>query len=143
LPEPDPPGRLVLERVLTQGEDEYVRRVTDDGRVWTRSTVSARLKKGGEWQFGAGDNTWRELATLPPDALSALEDAIRHSGILDTAAEHRPDSAVIGGSQERWTVALDGRRNTTVLHGVPEVHVRAVSEVADALHEALAAADRG
>jgi hypothetical protein len=63
--------------------------------------------------------------------------------VLDTAPEHGPDSTVIGGSQERWSVELDGRRNTTVLRGVPEVHVDAITEVADALHEAMAAADRG
>ena len=132
----------MLERVLTQGDEEYARRVTDDGRVWARSTVAARLT-GGDWQFGPGDNAWRELATLPPQALAELEDAIRRSGVLDTAAEHRPSSAVIGGSHERWTVDLDGRRTTTTLHGVPEVHVPAISEVAEALHQALATADRG
>ena len=138
----DPPGGLVLERRLRQGEEEYARRVTDDGRVWARSTVDARLEEG-EWSFGSGDNAWHELATLPPAAFAALEDAIRDSGLLDTAAEHVPDSTVIGGSEERWTVALDGRHATTLLRGVPEVHVAAVTAVAEALHAALAAADRG
>jgi hypothetical protein len=142
LPEPDPPGGLLLERVLTQGDERYTRRVTGDGRVWVRSTVAARLE-GGEWQFGAGDDAWRQLATLPADALAALKDAIRRSGVLVTAPEHGPDSAVMGGSQERWTVELDGQRTTTVLRGVPEVHVAAVTEVAEALHEAMAAADQG
>jgi hypothetical protein len=142
LPEPDPPGRLLLERVLTQGDEHHTRRVTDDGRVWVQSTVAARLV-GGEWQFGPGDDSWRELMTLPAGALAALKDAIRRSGVLDTAPEHGPDSTVIGGSQERWSVELDGRRTTTVLRGVPEVHVAAVTEVAEALHEAMAAADRG
>jgi hypothetical protein len=141
LPEPEPPGRLLLERVLTQGEEQYARRVTDDGRVWARSTRAARLEDG-EWRFGPGDNRWRELATLPPEALNALQTAIRRSGILDTAPEHGPDRAVIGGSSERWTVDLDGRRTTTLLRGLPEVHVPAVDAVADALHEALAAADQ-
>ena len=49
---------------------------------------------------------------------------------------------MIGGSAERWTVDLDGRRHTTVLRGLPEVRVAAVTAVADALHAALAAADR-
>ena len=126
---------------MTQGDEHYTRRVTDEGRVWARSTVAARLD-GGEWQFGPGDDSWRELATLPADALAALKDAIRRSGVLDTAPEHGPDSTVIGGSQERWTVELDGRRTTTVLRGLPEVHVAAVTEVAEALHEAMAAADQ-
>lgn len=124
-----------------QGDEEYARRVTDDGRVWVRSTVDARLEDG-EWSFGAGTNEWHELAALPPDAFSALRDAIRASGLLDTAPEHLPPQTVIGGSSERWTVDLDGRRNTTVLRGLPEVRVAAVTAVADALHSALAAADR-
>ena len=143
MPEPDPPGRLLLERVLTQGDERYTRRVTDDGGVWARSTVSARLDEDGEWRFGTGDDAWRELTRLPAGALAALKDAIRRSGLLDTAPEHGPDSTVIGGSQERWSVELDGRRTTTLLRGVPEVHVAAVTEVAEALHEAMAAADRG
>ena len=132
----------MLERVLRQGDDEYARRVTDDGRVWVRSTVSARLE-GGEWEFGAGDDAWRELAALPPAALAALEDAVRRSGVLDLAAEHGPDSTVIGGSQERWTFEVDGRRSTTLLRGVPEVQVAAIERVAEALHAALADADQG
>ena len=132
----------MLERVLRQGDDEYARRVADDGRVWVRSTVSARLDDG-EWEFGAGDDAWRELATLPPAALAALEDAIRRSGVLDLAPEHGPSRTVIGGSQERWTFELDGRRATTLLRGVPEVEVPAIDEVAEALHTALADADQG
>jgi hypothetical protein len=131
----------VLERVLRQGDDEYARFVADDGRVWVRSTVGARLE-GGEWEFGPGDDAWRELATLPASVLAALEDAIRRSGVLDLAGEHGPGSTVIGGSQERWTFELDGRRSTTLLRGVPEVDVPAINEVAEALHAALAEADR-
>src|SRR3954452_23996328 len=56
---------VLLERVLTQGEQEYARRVTSDGRVWARSTVSATLDDG-EWTFTDGDNQWRELAALSP-----------------------------------------------------------------------------
>lgn len=130
----------MLERCLRQGEDEYASRVTDDGRVWARSTVEARLEEG-DWQFGPGDNAWREQATLPPTAFAALQEAIRGSGVLDTAPEHGPDSTVIGGSEERWTFELDGRRATTLLRGLPEVHVPAVTTVAEALHAALAAAD--
>ncbi|MGZ8634432.1 MAG: hypothetical protein ACXWZZ_11350, partial [Solirubrobacteraceae bacterium] len=140
MPDGDPPGRLVLEQRLRQGEEEHARRVTDDGRVWTRSTVDARLEQGA-WSFGTGDGAWRELAILPPAAFAALEDAIRDSGLLDTAPEHGPDSTVIGGSEEHWTVALDGRQATTLLRGVPEVHVASVTAVAEALHAALAAAD--
>ena len=132
----------MLEPVLHQGDDEYARRVTDDGRVWVRSTVSAQLE-GGEWAFGTGDDAWRELATLPPAALAALEDAIRRSGVLDLGPEHGPNSTVIGGSQERWTFELDDRRSTTLLRGVPEVQVAAIEQVSEALHAALADADQG
>jgi hypothetical protein len=132
---------VLLERVLTSGEQESARRVTSDGRVWVRCTVSASLDDG-VWTFGDGDNQWRELALLPPDALRALKDAVRVSGILDAASEYGPSSTVLGASSERWTVDLDGRHNITILRGLPEVHVPAVTQVADALHEALAAADR-
>jgi hypothetical protein len=142
VPDDDPPGRLVLERVLTQGEEEYARRVTDDGRVWARSTRSARLDDDGEWHFGPGDNAWRELATLPADAFNTLQASIRDSGILDAAPDYGPPTTFPDGSQERWTADLDGRRITTLLRGVPEVEVPAVTAVADALHEALAAADQ-
>jgi hypothetical protein len=143
VPEGDPPGRLVLERVLMQGEQQYARRVTDDGRVWVRSTRSARLDDAGEWHFGPGENTWSELATLPPDAFASLQDAIRGSGILDTGPLHGPPTTFDSASEERWTVDLDGHRNTTLLRGLPDVHVAAVSAVSDALHLALAAADQG
>jgi hypothetical protein len=132
---------VLLERVLMAGEQEYARRVTSDGRVWVRSTVSASLDDG-VWTFSDGDDQWRELAVLPPEAFRSLQDAVRVSGILDADAEYGPASTVIGGSSERWTVDLDGRHNITVLRGLPEVDVPAVTQVADALHEALAAADR-
>jgi hypothetical protein len=140
MPEGDPPGRLVLERVLTQGEEEYARRVTDDGRVWVRSTRSARLDDDGEWHFGPGENAWSVLADLPPAAFTQLETAIRGSGILDAAPEYGPPNAFPDASQERWTVDLDGQRVSTLVRGVD---VPAVIAVADALHEALAAADHG
>jgi hypothetical protein len=129
---------VLLERVLTQGEQEYARRVTGDGRVWVRSTVSATLDDG-QWTFGDDDNQWRELAALSPDALAALTTAIETSGFLDTAPDYGPSSTVIGGSTERWTVHLHGFTHTTVLRGLPETSVPAVTAVSDALHEALAA----
>jgi hypothetical protein len=88
LPEPDPPGGLLLERVLTQGDERYTRRVTGDGHVWARSTVDARLE-GGEWQFGPGDDTWHELARLPPGALATLQDVIRRG-----CSTRRPSTAL-------------------------------------------------
>ena len=142
MPEGEPPGRLLLERRLVRGDDEHVRRITDDGRVWTRSTVRARLADG-EWTFAPGDGAWEEGPALPPEALAALREAIRASGLLDTAAEHLPDRAVIGGSDEIWTADLDGRRTRTALRGVPETHVPAAATVAAALEDALAAADGG
>jgi hypothetical protein len=130
---------VLLERVLTQGEQEYARRVTSDGRVWARSTVSATLDDG-EWTFADGDNQWRELAALSPAGLKDLLKVIETSGFLDTAPDYGPPSTVIGGSDERWTVHLHGRTHTTVLRGLPETTVPAVTAVSDALHEALAAA---
>jgi hypothetical protein len=132
---------VLLERVLTASDGEYARRVDTDGRVWVRSTVSASLD-GGEWTFGAGKDAWEELAVLPPAALDALVLAIETSGFLDTESDYGPPSTVIGGASERWTAHLHGRTHVTVLRGLPETTVPAVTAVADALHEALAAADQ-
>jgi hypothetical protein len=140
LPDGDPEP-LLLERRIETGEDAYVTRVTGDGGIWTSSTVDARVE-GGEWSFGSRDPAWERGPTLPPDALAALRAAIADSGFFATAAEHRPDVAVIHGSLEIWTAALDGRRHTSTLHGRGTASAPELTALAGALDAALAAAGR-
>jgi hypothetical protein len=135
---PDP-GPLLLEQRIASGDDEFVRRVTADGEVWARSHLVRRDADG--WPAEAGDPEWEREATLPAPALARLREAIERSGFFSLAAEQHPDVNVIRGSTHVWTAELDGRRHATTLHGVPGVQVPAVTELADALEDALAAAE--
>jgi hypothetical protein len=133
------PGPLLLEQRIESGRDEFVRRVTADGDVWTRSHLERPDAEG--WPAEAGQPEWEREARLPPDALAALRAAIERSGFFELAPEQRPDVNVLGGSVHVWTAELGGRRHATTLYGVPGVQVAAVTELADALEDALAAAD--
>jgi hypothetical protein len=135
---PDP-GPLLLEQRIESGRDEFVRRVTAEGEVWSRSHLERPDAEG--WPTEAGEPEWELEATLPPDALTELRDAIARSGFFSLAAEQHPDVNVMRGSTHVWTAELDGRRHATTLYGVPGVQVPAVTELADALEDALAAAD--
>jgi hypothetical protein len=134
---PDP-GPLLLEQRIESGDDEFVRRVTAGGEVWTRSHLMRRDADG--WPAEAGDPEWEREATLPAPALARLREAIERSGFFSLPAEQHPDVTVIRGSTHVWTAELDGRRHATTLYGVPGVQVPAVTALADALEDALAAA---
>jgi hypothetical protein len=133
---PDP-GPLLLEQRIESGRDEFVRRVTAGGEVWSRARLVRADDEG--WPQESGD--WEHEATLPADALAELRAAIERSGFFSLAERQDPDVNVLGGSVHIWTAELGGRRHVTTLHGVPGVQVPAVAEVADALEDALAAAD--
>jgi hypothetical protein len=135
---PDP-GPLLLEQRIESGDDEFVRRVTADGEVWSRSHLVRPDADG--WPAEAGDPDWELDAKLPPDALASLREAIERSGFFSLAPEQHPDVTVLRGSTQVWTAELDGRRHATTLYGVPGVQVPAVTELADALEDALAAAE--
>jgi hypothetical protein len=135
---PDP-GPLLLEQRIESGRDEFVRRVTADGEVWSRARLVRADEEG--WPQETGDEDWELEATLPPAALAELRAAIERSGFFSLAAEQQPEVNVLGGSTHVWTAELDGRRHATTLHGVPGVQVPAVTELADALEDALAAAE--
>jgi hypothetical protein len=132
-------GSLLLEQRIESGDDEFVRRVTADGEVWSRSHLMRPDEEG--WPAEAGDPEWEHEATLPPPALARLREAIERSGFFSLAAEHHPDVTVIRGSTHVWTAELDGHRHATTLYGVPGVQVPAVTALADALEDALAAAE--
>jgi hypothetical protein len=137
-----PPEPLLVERRVQTGEDAYADRVTADGGVWSGGTVSATLEEG-EWRFGREDPAWRREATLAPEALAALREAIAGSGVMQVEPEHRPDVTVIHASQEIWTVELDGERRTVVLHARGVTKVPALQALNEALERALASTDRG
>jgi hypothetical protein len=138
MPENDPPAPLLLEQRIETGPDEFVRRVCTDGAVWSRSHLRARDADG--WPAEGGRPEWELEARLPPDALAQLRAAIERSGFFELPGDQRPDVNVIGGSVHVWTAELDGRRHVTTLHGVPGVESAPVTQVADALEDALAAA---
>jgi hypothetical protein len=135
---PDP-GPLLLEQRIESGDDEFVRRVTADGQVWARSHLMRPDADG--WPAETGTPEWERETTLPAPALARLREAIERSGFSSLAAEQHPDVNVIRGSTHVWTAELDGRRHATTLYGVPGVQVPAVTALADALEDALAAAD--
>lgn len=137
---PDAPEPLLLERRVESGGDAYVDRVTADGGVWTGGNVGAELRDG-EWTFQHGERDWQLEGTLRPPALAALRAAIADSGFFDTAAEHRPDTAVIHTAREVWTAELDGRRHSSTLHARGTTHVPALDALGAALEAALADGD--
>lgn len=139
---PEDPEPLLLERRVETGEDAYVDRVTDDGALWTRSTVDAQVD-GGEWSFERQEPAWERGETLSAEARDRLRAAIADSGFFDTAAEYRPGVPVIHGSREVWTAELDGRRHTSTLHARGTTQVPALQALAAALEAALASTDRG
>ena len=135
------PEPLLLERRVETGDDVFAERITADGRVWVLTTVDARLE-GGEWSFAGGQPaSWMHNATLAPAALAALRDAVAASGFFETAAEHRPEVAVIHASREVWTAELDGRRHTSTLHARGVTKVPELASLAGALESALASTD--
>jgi hypothetical protein len=137
---PDPPEPLLLERRIESGDDAYADRVTADGGVWTGGNVGAELHDG-EWSFDRGERDWQRAGTLSPAALDRLRSAIAASGFFDTAAEHRPDTAVIHSAREVWTAELDGRRHSSVLHARGTTRVAALDALGSALEDALAGDD--
>jgi hypothetical protein len=134
---PEDPEPLLLERRVETGEDAYVDRVTDDGGLWSWSTVDARVDRG-EWSFDRREPAWERGETLSAEALDRLRAAIAASGFFDTAAEHRPGVPVIHGSREVWTAELDGRRHTSTLHARGTTKVPELEALAAALEAALA-----
>lgn len=138
------PEPLLVERRVVTGEDVDVDRVTTDGRVWTYSTVDARLDENGTWTFGnVADPGWREEGRLGEGALAALRDAVASGGFFDAPAEFRPDVAVIHSSSEEWTADVGGRRHTSTLHARGVTRAPVLEALARALEAALASIDTG
>lgn len=132
------PGPLLLEQRTETGRDLFVRRITQDGEIYVRTSFPRQDADG--WEEEAGKPDWELRATIPQDALAALRAAIGETGFMDLDAEYRPDVAVIGSTDEIWTAELDGRAHSVALRGLPEVSVPAVTELGEAVERALGAA---
>jgi hypothetical protein len=140
LPEQPPPGELLVEQLVERPQsDPYAKRVHRDGSVHEYTSAVASFE-GGEWRFGTQPLAWRPLVTLPPAAVTELEELIRREGVLDLPAEHLPRGTSIGGSDVTWTVELDGRRHTIRLLGVGTEAVPAIAALDRALQLAVAQA---
>ena len=141
---PDDPGPLLVERRITTGRSVDADRVTTDGRVWSWSTVDARLDDRGEWTFGTVESpAWREEGRLGADALDALNRAVRDGGFADAPTEFLPPVTVIHGSLETWTADVGGLVHVSTLHGRGVTEAPVLAALADALEAALASIDRG
>lgn len=110
-----------------------------DGRVEECSGATAEWVDGA-WRFGTQERRWRPLAALPPAAVRALRDVIRDSGVMELPAELAPDATVIGGTEQTWTVAVDGRRRRVRLLGVRPDRVPPLAALDEAVQLAVAAA---
>jgi hypothetical protein len=132
------PRRVLLEQRVERGGRHSVRRVTDNGEVWMRSTPAAPGLRAAHEQ-----SSWELQAKLPRDELDALSEAITASGFFNCAPEYRPDRAVFYAANEVWTAHLGGRQHTVSVRGRPITDIPALSSVADALTDALADAAYG
>jgi hypothetical protein len=128
---------MLLEQRVERGGGHSVRRVTRNGEVWFRSTFEIRLEDGA-WRSRSESACWRLQATLPPDELVALGEAVVASGFFECESEYRPDRAVFYATDEVWSADLGGRQHTVAVRGRPITDVPAVRSVADALEDALA-----
>ena len=130
--------RVLLEQRVERGGRRSVRRVIDNGEVWSRSTPEGRGLHAAREQAH-----WVLQAKLPHDELDALREAITASGFFKCAPEYRPDRAVFYAANEVWTAHLGGRQHTVSVRGRPITDIPALSSVADALTDALADAAYG
>ena len=135
------PGPILLERRILSGSDLFAGRVTEDGEVWTVANVHAQLADGN-WSFSREEEAaWERDGAVPDAALVALREAIAASGFFDVPDEVRPGDAVIHGADHLWTARVEGREHRVALRGVPEARSEATDRLAEALEDALDAAN--
>jgi hypothetical protein len=136
------PGPILLERRIISGSDLYAVRVTEDGEVWTLANVHAQLEDGN-WSFSRAEEepAWNRDGAIPQAALGALREAIAASGFFEVPDEVRPGPAVIHGADHLWSARVEGREHQVALRGVPEARSEATDRLAEALEDALDAAD--
>src|SRR5687767_6890299 len=108
------PGPLFLERRVETGEDEFVRRVTADGEVWSRSHLVRQDEDG--WPVEKGSPEWELEAQLPAAVFDRLRAAVEGGGFFELPAELHPDGAAMGASDEVWTASVGGRDHEVRVH---------------------------
>ncbi len=131
------PDLLVQQRIDAPEDARWARRVFSDGRVEECSGVTAEFVDGA-WRFGTQERRWRPLTSLAPAAVKGLRDVIRDSGVMDLPAEVEPAGTVIGGTEQTWTIAVDGRRRQVHLLGVRPDRVPPLAALDEALQLAVA-----
>ncbi len=102
-----PKGELLVEL----RREDYAERIYRDGCVSELTDVSARFE-GGEWHFDAQPREWRTVVTLPPTAVSSLEETIRRDRIMDGPERVEPEGKVSDARVVTWAFELDGTRHT-------------------------------
>jgi hypothetical protein len=135
------PGPLLLERRVERGDDLFVRRVTADGEVWTRSHLVRRDEDG--WPVERGTPEWELEARLPERVLEELREAVVRGGFFDLPPELRPDGAVMGAGDELWAASVGGRDHAVRLVAAGETDAPVLAELGDALELAVAQAGAG
>src|SRR4051794_26227369 len=135
MPSTDP-GPLFLERRIEKGEDEFVRRVTATGEVWSRSHLVRQDEDG--WPAEAGSPEWELEAQLPAPLLERLRTAVEDVGFFDLPAEVHPDGAVMGASDEVWSASVGGRDHAVRIHAAAATRVPAITQLTEALDMAMA-----
>ncbi len=105
------------------------------------ANVHAQLADGN-WSFSREEEAaWERDGAVPDAALVALREAIAASGFFDVPDEVRPGDAVIHGADHLWTARVEGREHRVALRGVPEARSEATDRLAEALEDALDAAN--
>jgi hypothetical protein len=134
----EPGPLLVEERTERPQVPPYARRVTEDGTFWELSAVRVTVE-GGETRFEPQPLRWRARWSVPPADLERIRAEIRASGILDAPERIAPQGTSIGGSDVTWTVCLDGRTHSVLLHGAPDARHEATDRLKRVLDRALQA----
>jgi hypothetical protein len=131
------PDVLVEQRIDAPERERWARRVLADGQVEECSGETAAFVDG-EWSFGTQERRWRALAALPPGAVDQLRNVIRDSGVMELPAEVAPAGTVIGGTEQTWTFAIDGRLRQVTLLGVRPDRVPPLAALDTAVQLAVA-----
>ena len=133
------PEPLLVEQRIEDGEDLFVRRVTTDGSIWSRSSLMRPDEEG--WPAETGMPEWEQEGVVPADALERLRAAIDRSGFFALPGELEPDGAVFGAPEHVWTAVLDDRTHTVRVRAAGVTRAPAIDALSEAVVDAMAAAD--
>jgi hypothetical protein len=105
---------LMEQRVEPAQGDGYARRISADGTVEEKTSVTASFEDG-ELVYASQTPEWREVGRCEPEVQRMLEDAIRESGVLEMATVPPLPGTTVAKARLTWIVGLDGRRNELTL----------------------------